>query len=822
MPTLTIADMKYGQQADGGIREDARFSARRLVNYDIIYGGEKPRLRVRPGYERWNAVALPVTARQLHAFVDMQGNNHIIARVGTSRWYDVQEAGAHTLISSFAATIKKPIFQYGNRLMLGTDGTDSDDSGLIWTDHDSLDTGSPATSYRVGIKRPTEPPTIDTTTAVGNIDTLIGGTLMNRTTRRKFAIQYDTGASEERIGSIRLKTSVTNQGTTSGSWHVRIYPDNGGEPDDTMVSETAISDPVDVSIFNLYPSYGTRLWTFQEVITLDANTTYWFQVLGDEEYYDGYSHSTPTDSGDRVAILGFTDAPFSYGESKVWDTTAGPAAWITMVEDITLTPREAYFYLSGIDFDKDYGFVITYYNDTYQIESRPSEEKRIKIDEGEMFQLTGYTLPTDPQITHIRLYRREMDSIFDSDDNITDEFKFIAEVESPATLDDNLPTSLLGSYLQTEDHFCLDDFDEEEGTGYRTEAIVPIGGCMWKGRAWIFAANSNQLAYGKILEENGATGLLGLSAPDFFPLSNTMTLPEAADIVDCHALSNDQLLVFLSNETVYVIYGGNQSLNPPVDFNVSQVADTHGLINMGAFAPVSSSIYYMSRDGIWSIFGIGIVTQIYQSETNASILKDIETQYLRNTEMQSFGNEIWSLIDTNNDGEPDTILIMILEREELTRGMYERSWKMYQYDVDIRDLTMLNTGDEFREIYAVDADNPYILKLNTGTLDNGNSIAAYIESHDLIAENQSMINQIDLDAKMANEADGSRPTYTWLLTDHADRTVSGTMAPNSNEDIRGFRSGTRLKGPVSVRARVSQVSVVADELRSVTMTYTGE
>lgn len=816
MPQLTIADMRYGQQADGGIRDDSRSSARRLVNYDIIYGGEKPRLRVRPGYERWNAVALPSTARQLHAFVDMQGNDHLIARVGTSRWYDAQEAGAHTLISSFSATVKKLIYQYGNRLMLGTDGSDSDDSGIIWTDDDSLNTGSPATSYRVGIKRPTEPPTIETATAPGNKDTLTDSIIMNRTTRRKFGIRYDTGATEERISAIRLFTSVTNQSDTKGTWHVRIYTDNGGVPSSTMVSETAISLPVEVKIFNLYPTLGTRMFEFREIITLAANSTFWFQVLGDAAYYDGYSFASPIDSTDRAAILGTTDAPFAYAAMEVWDTTTGPASWVT-------NAKEAYFYISGIDFDKDYGFVVTYYNDTYQIESRPSEEKRMKIDEGEVFDMTSYVAPTDPQITHIRLYRREMAvNINDAEEDIVDEYKFVGEVVSPATLPDTYATSMLGSYLQTQDHYCLDDFDEEEGSGYRTAAIVPIGGCMWKGRAWVFPADSNKIAFSKILEENGSTGLLGLSAPDFFPLSNTMTMPEAANIIDCHPLSNDQLLVFLSNESVYVIYGGNQALNPPVDFNISPVADTHGLINMGAFIPTSSSVYYMSRDGIWSISGMGIVAQVYQSEMNASIISPIETQYLKNTSMISFGNEIWTLIDTDNDGKPDTILILNLEREVLPRGLYERSWRMYEYDVSIRDITMLNTGDEFREIYASDADNPYILKLNTGTLDNGNSITAYVEGHDIIAPNQSMINQVDLDAYIADETDGSRPVYTWTLTDHTGRTVTGTMTPSDNEDVRGFRSGTRLKGPVSVRLKVSQVSTKADELRSMTASYTGE
>jgi hypothetical protein len=815
MPKLVIKDMKYGQQADGGVREDALSSFRRLVNYDIIFGGETPRLRVRPGYNRYNAVPLAGIAEQVHSFVDMEQNSHIIARVDNDRWYAVREAGAHFALSTFDATGRQPVTQFGDRLFLGTDGTDPDDSGMIWTD-DTQISGSPA-SFRLGIKRPAGVLGVETVLKEGNtrVSTDFMGMYADRT---KFAIKYLNATLNQSIRTIAIKVML--QGgfvQLPGSWQVRIYADNAGEPSDTRFHDDAISGWSEVMYFDHVIAMANatyREFVFPVTIDIPAGTTVWFVIEGDDTYFDNVIYHDPVAPADFFGALVFAAGAAEYGDTLFYHP--GTDTWNAAVGG----NFEAVFYLGGIDHTKWYDYVYTYLNADYSIESRPSEAVRITPTATHGIKISGIVASSDPQADSVvRIYRREVEEEATPEADITDVYHFVAEIPTGYLHFDYKDTDALGALLQTENHYCLDDFAGQGEEG-RKAAIVPSCACFWKGRIVVGISGSNELSFSKVFEQDGATGLIGTSSPDFFPLTNTIEIPEPAEPVDLYPLSNDQLLVYMSNETIYSIYGFDQPLNPPADVARSAISQTHGLVGMHAFTPLISKHWIMTRDGLISIEGIGALKVSKESETNNSILAAIENQYLANTRMLAVGNEIWMLIDTNNDGDHDTILILSLEREILDRGLYDRHWKMYQYDVDLRDFCMKNTGDEFRQVYAADADNNYILELNIGTDDNGSQITAWLESHDLTAQNIVMIDGLEIDAYYPDES--AIPDYTWTLEDHPGNTESGVMdGITGNEDVRGHKTGTRLARPISVRAKISQDATKANEIRAILIHYNG-
>lgn len=807
MPILLIKDMRHGQQADGGIRSDvdASQSFRRLVNYDVVFGGESARLRVRKGYERYNDGALPGKAAQVHAFVDMQQESSIIARVDTvNKWFQVRETGSHATISNYTATGRQPVVQFGDRLFLGTDGVHADDPGMIWTSHASI-VGSPH-AYRLGIKPPETAPIVGSVAAIGNNNAPDSAHYIDNTTEYQFAIRYQVGATDEVIDSVWISTSLTTIGLTfTGSYYIRCETDNATEPSGTLVDDAALSNSLDVKDFGL-SSY--KRFQFQDKITLPAGTLVWFVIQGDDNYHDHFNDTVP-----GANFRGNIDTSLAtvYGVSMYYDNVAG--SWLFLGVEIV-------WYIGGLLPSKAYEYKWTYLNSTHDIESRPSIGQRSEIDAIKRFHVSGLFASPDPQVDKVRIYRRQMDDIEDVEDDITDEWKFVAEVDEGAAYLDSFGTENLGAFLQTEDHYCLDEH-ADKGEDGREEDIVVKSACFWKGRIWACVSGSNRLYFSKVFESDGATGLIGTSSPDFFPLSNSIEIPEPAEPVDLHPLSNDQMVVYMSNETTYVIYGGDQPLNPPADFSIVAVAQTHGLIGQAAFAPMGSKHWIMTRDGIFSLEGMGIVKQAYESEFNASIIAAVENQYLDDTRMMAFGNELWALLDLDNDGDLDTVLILNMEHEILERGLYDRHWKMYQYNTSLLDICMLNTGDEFRQIFAGDAESNYVLQLNTGTLDNGNGITAYFTSHDLTARDVAMIYEIEMDAYYPDES--AIPDYDWLLTDNVGNTASGTMTGiTSADDVRGHRSGVRLKRPVSVRVRVSQLSTKADEIRAVLISHTGE
>lgn len=807
MPTLRQNNFALGQRADGGAREDALSGLRRLVNYDLQYGADRTYLIVRPGYEYYNTNELPAVPTHVESFVDQQENDDVLA-VCNDKWYRVGETISHVQISSYDAPSNPVMLQWGNQAFLQTDASDDDDPGFVWTSNDAL--AGVFKSYRLGIKKPTEAPALEATAKEGNTGSHgVYYMRMNNTDQYKLAIEYTPVIDQEVREIYPYCRRWENRQDLSGNWRIAIYTDNGVEPSSTLVDENATTEQIPVSTFS-YGSFAAKRFRFQDVIRLEAGTKYFFVVEGDQAYHDNFRASGLV--SDFYGGIALRTSGYTYAPSQAFSLLPA-TGWSAFT-------REAVWYIGAMDTSdpKAYEYVYTYYNSTYQCESRPSDGARVDPDTNQGIKITGYVNSSDPQVDKIRFYRRELPDIDSVDDDITDTYKYVTEVDVGSYFMDTMGTSQLGAELQTQDHYCLDDYSEEPEQGLRTSPIVPYCACMWKGRMWIGEEDSNGLAFSKIFEEDGATNQIGLSSPEYFPLENIMVLPEPAHPIALYPVSNNLLVVHMSNDTSYMIYGGDQALNPPPDFSIRPL--THSNSSYGIYAGCLHNTYhyYLSRAGLYRVSGFGAGKPEFISEENQSIYDAVDNEHLDKSVLMTVGNEIWSLIDFDNDGELDTILILDMQRAVRSRNLYDRPWRMYHYDVNLNDLCVVTTADDIQQIYAADTESKYILKLRQGTTDNGNAITAYSETHDISSPLKTMAYQIDVDAYYPDIT--AIPTYTWLATDHAGNTAEGTMSPNAIDDIRGHRSGIRLRGATSVRVKLSQVSTKRDIIRGYEIGFT--
>jgi hypothetical protein len=282
------------------------------------------------------------------------------------------------------------------------------------------------------------------------------------------------------------------------------------------------------------------------------------------------------------------------------------------------------------------------------------------------------------------------------------------------------------------------------------------------------------------------------------------------------------MAIYFEDETILVLSGADSPLNPPppADMPFRPMFQTIGLFAPNAVIPYAGANIYLAREGLYRFAGIGGFAPQLLSETQGGILDAIENQYFDDSLIFAYGRELWLLIDSDNDGDLDWILILDLEREFRTRTIVDRAWRTYEYPVAINDIAIVNVGDEFRQLLAADATAGWIMELNDGDTDNGAAITGEDEWHDIPAPNNAFISQIDVDGEYTDTA--NMPTLAVSVSDDLGNTVSGTMTPTGNGDIRGQRMGLRMKGPRSVRATVEMTSTKRDKIRGVTVSYVRE
>lgn len=885
--TLTLDSFRLGQRADGALRDDRLLSLRRLKNFDIIY--TDGRLRMRKGYDRFNATELAGSPTQLFHYRMMTDpdTDHVLC-IANDLWYKVAETGAHTQISDEAATAPRPVVQFGDRVFFGTDG-DGSDIGFRWTDDTAIGTGD---SYRVGIEPPDNPPNLSIETADGRRAAGDIGVILNSTNTRRIGIPFQlrspTAFSEVFLRMFRSGLSATKQGAI----RVAIYTDVSGEPSTVLVDEqtvtasNAVSEAVNVRTLSFDPDYAYVTFRLRgQIDFLDTLTPYWIVLEGDSDYYTNYllaggesfyvalraadippaatfgealAYNTATslwESGlaaeaifyvGRVAAsieattIAFVDSdPDTITDSangflnaglKDGDTitvtgaggnngdytidTAGAGA-LTLVATDSLTNAGGGPSITIVATNY-YEYLMTFVNSSYLVESRPSDPLRIQPTQAAAITTINVPVSMDGQVDRVRIYRRELGSgegLFTLDSDILDTYKFILETNEGAQVNDGLPTGGGGAELQTEDHYGFDYFDPADDS-YRSESLQPNVAVSWKSRIWFAEENANILYMSKILVENGATGLVGDAIPDYFPLENRLEMPVPSGIIALKTISDDMMAIYFEDESIWVIWGANDVQNPPSDIRIDDKTPSNGLIGTTAIDRIEGRHIIMTRDGVYAFHPSGLME--FLSETNQSIIDAIETANLETSVIRVYGNEIWCLIDDDNDGAMETILILDMQRDLATRQLHDRAWRTYDYGVDLNDIIVRKSGGTFRTLLAASADDNYILELNTGNTDNGSPILAEAETHDLRMPDRVKFH----DLAVAGDYETTPPLYEVFLRDHLGNEVMFELHPTSSDDVRGHRTGVRLVSSPQARARVTMRSVNEDELLSLSIGYT--
>jgi len=588
----------------------------------------------------------------------------------------------------------------------------------------------------------------------------------------------------------------------TGAVRIKIMTESGGKPSETLVDPDAVTAWMQVSAWSR-TVYEWQILQFKQRFNLSPGT-YFAVVEGDEAYNDS------ADAGYYIAF-NFKEVVGGQEYDKNFND------WFPVL--FGGTPRVIAFSFAGLDTTRIYDYAYTYNNSTYRSESRRSEGAKIQPTSANPTTMTSFIIPTDNQVDVVKIYRRSWDQALGYNPNealITDEFSLVAEVTSPwASFNDTLSNASLGPVLDSDDHYAArhtDDTDED----LRDAAIIPTAACYWHDRVWI-TDGSNNAWMSKTFERDNSSGLTNDPTEDYFPLKNKLNLPVPSGILALEPMSDDQLVIYFQDGSAHVIWGTYSSLNPPADIQKRNVLSRGALFGQRSLDRTSTRHVLMTRDGLWGFAGtIGIPE--FLSETNQSILDDIENTYLENTRVLLFGNQIWVLHDPDNDGQMEEILILDMLRDVQTRQLVDRAWRTYEYDVPLNDIVLRRRGDTYSHILAADAINPYIMKLGQGTLDNGSPIVGSVEMHNVSAKNLVMLSGVELDAKYP----GTPPTYTIYGISGGTVVQTRTLSPTSDTDIRRHRTGLQVMAVTDARLMIEITSTQSDELKSFLVNYVTE
>jgi hypothetical protein len=310
----------------------------------------------------------------------------------------------------------------------------------------------------------------------------------------------------------------------------------------------------------------------------------------------------------------------------------------------------------------------------------------------------------------------------------------------------------------------------------------------------------------KKLSEDGATGMTGDPIPDFVPLTNKLETGYPYSIIGVLALQSDQMAIYFKNGGVWLLWGCDKPSNPPDDYSLKEMASIQGAIATKAIANVRGSHAFVSRDGIYLFNGNPDPESL--SKGIDTLLKEITMANLGKSVLMLYGNELWALLDLDNDGVRDTVYILDLSREVAT-------WRYYEYHDNITDFVVKNSSTSQRTILAA-TDTNYIYELEKGKTDNYYPIDSMVELHNLRLPNSIMITEISVKANYP----GNPQPYVLTLTDHADETIEYFLNPSSSYDIRGHRTGCRGVSPISLRVKLEQKNILdANELLAINVGY---
>lgn len=806
-----IDNFVLGMRRDAGASEDGYLSLRTIKNYSLVYTGDKTHLKVRKGYSRWNAEVLAGTPTQLYHFYDLTQQESILA-ICNDQWYNVKESTTHQLIRDRTATARRPILAFGNRFMFGVDASGSLPS-WYWSDSDEVQ-GSPY-SHQVGIDRPSAPVTVEGAQADGHMpargDRVQAKDLstiyeLNPTNRRKIAMKFTTSYATL-IGTVNINLSRFFK-DLAGSIRVSIYTDDAGEPSTTLADTNSVSSWLATEMVPLGGIYNWVEFAFPVKFSLEYNTTYWLVLEGDDAYYGNYNTTTvaaPRPPGTLwyFVAVDYEDDPATYKYGKMQDYDQATSAWSEI-------DREGVFYIGGPEQGMFYDYVYTYHNSTYGIESRPSPHTRFQSDPSQPISLiTGYTAPGDVQVDKIRLYRRMLvaeDEADTPEEQTQGDYHFVGEISSTITsFIDALAEAHLGAILQTQDHYALHHIDDT-GSNLRNGVVVPAVSAVWKGRVWVAPVNTNTLYMSKVLEEDGASGMTGDMVPDYFPLDNKYEIPFPSSIIAIVPLSADQLAVYFKNSSIWVLWGANENLNPPSDISSREIITDTGLIAPGGVTSIRSRHVYLSRKGLYVFNGSPNIE--FLSEHNQSIFDIVSDAYIDDSVVVAYGDEVWALLDTDNDGLPETLMVFDIQKSI-------KAWRQYEYDGPINDFVVRQSGTEYKTLLAASGDSSYILELETGTTDNGQAISTLVEPHDVQVPGRVAITDIGITGYWPSAPVNMDVT----IRNHVGDEYTYTISPSSSDDMRGSHRGCRIVSSVRLGYKLEHDAVSEDELFGIYLKY---
>ncbi len=815
--TLQLENFILGMRRDGALTQESPrdenlgknpyilHSLKTLENYDVdsVDGG----LVSREGYERYNTIVLPDSPKQIFYHTDLARTENIILGIADDRWYKMMAAITHEMVIDEAVTLtdgfKKPIFAWGGRIFFATN------LGWYWTDTDRLYDGTKY--YQAGIDKPSSPPgvTLLSFGGTGADEPAEGyGIGLSSLDHRQVGVPFHLDYNSD-IKTINVKMRyVLGEGNTDevgGNIKISIYSSVDDKPG-VLIDSKAISSYI--SYGSLTNAYAWHEFTFNQKVSLTANTDCFIMVDGDAEYY--LNHVSLLDAHAEVACVVQPHA-YDFGPVLYNNSILNPDWHEFVVNPYGSGEKiEVIFYIGGLELDRIFDYVVTYYNTTYGIESRPSDKIRIRTTwHKQWIQISSLPASVDDeQVDTRRIYRRILDSGLEEnalDEEITDSYKWVADIAFGVNFIDLIPSNLLGAELQTFDHYRITEADDTSDN-FRG-AIIPAGACIWKGRVWIFAKNDNILYFSKKLEENGATGLTGDPIPDYFPPENQLEIEEESAILAIKPLANDQLAIYFRSGSIYVLWGMDEVLNPPSDYSLRPMVYGLGLISSWGLTDYKSMHVYISRHGLYAFSGAP--TPEYISGSIQSILDGISDNNIAKAVVIARGEEIWLLVDSDNDGYNDTIYILDLQKSV-------KPWRRYTYGVDINDLLVKTLSSSSKDIIACDNDNKYIMELNTGSTDNGAPIESFLETH-----RQKVGNAFIYEAEIKDRYDDGdmASSYDFLITDSVGQGTHVGINPSSALDIRGHRSGTRLNSSGSFNVRMDQISVQKTDLLGIYIRY---
>ena len=121
----------------------------------------------------------------------------------------------------------------------------------------------------------------------------------------------------------------------------------------------------------------------------------------------------------------------------------------------------------------------------------------------------------------------------------------------------------------------------------------------------------------------------------------------------------------------------------------------------------------------------------------------------------------------------------------------------------------------YHEEIVADADNEYILQLESGTTDNNEAIEAEVETQDLVVPNLATIFEVSLDAYYP----GTAAAYDVTVTDSLNETQEFSITPRSRDDIVGHKAGCLVSSAPGARVKVVQRAVEQNHLRGISVGY---